>query len=192
MEVQWLAIPDVGVIRPRRLADARGYFSEAFVDRLFRSAVADVTFVQDNHALSRDKGVIRGLHFQRPPHAQGKLVRCTRGRILDVAVDIRSGSPTYGKHVSAEISAENGLQIWIPAGFAHGYCTLETDTEISYKVTDYYAPDCDAGLAFDDPALGIGWPTGDHQPILSARDRTHPCLAELGDVFSYSGPSARP
>ncbi|MBN8943298.1 MAG: dTDP-4-dehydrorhamnose 3,5-epimerase [Rhizobiales bacterium] len=190
MDIQTLAIPEVVLVRPRRHADPRGFFSEVFVDRLFRAEVADVVFVQDNHSLSRDKGVIRGLHFQLSPHVQGKLVRCTRGRILDVAVDIRTGSPTFGRHVAVELSAENGSQLWVPGGFAHGFCTLETDTEVLYKVTEYYAPECDRGLAYDDPTLGIAWPDLDHPPILSARDRHHPRLADLGDVFGYDGPPA--
>jgi dTDP-4-dehydrorhamnose 3,5-epimerase len=187
LDVQRLDIPDVCVIAPRRIADSRGYFSEVFVDRLFRSAVADVGFVQDNHSLSRDRGVIRGLHFQVPPHVQGKLVRCTRGRILDVAVDLRKGSPHYGRHVAVELSAENGLQLWIPGGFAHGFCTLEAETEIAYKVTDYYAPECDRGLAFNDPALGIDWLDLGQPPQLSPRDQSHPRLAELGNPFAEFG-----
>jgi dTDP-4-dehydrorhamnose 3,5-epimerase len=142
-------------------------------------------FIQDNHVRSTQKGVLRGLHFQTPPHAQGKLVRCTRGSILDVAVDIRVGSPSYGRHVAAALSADNWAQLWVPPGFAHGYLTLEDDCEVIYKVTDYYAPECDRGLAWDDPALQITWGISAADVVLSDKDRKQPKLAEMPPAFDY-------
>ncbi len=141
------------------------------------------TFVQDNHALSRDIGTLRGLHFQLPPKAQDKLVRVTRGAILDVVVDVRRSSPTFGRHLAIELSADNWRQLWVPKGFAHGYCTLKPDTEVIYKVTDAYAPEHDAGIAFDDPALGIVWPATRETAILSAKDLVLPLLAEAARLF---------
>jgi dTDP-4-dehydrorhamnose 3,5-epimerase len=149
------------------------------------AAGLDVSFVQDNHALSIEKGVLRGLHFQTPPHAQGKLVRIARGSVFDVAVDIRRGSPTYGRHVSAVLSAENWTQIWIPPGFAHGYLTLEPNTEMIYKVTDTYAPECDSGIAWNDPDLAIDWPWASGCPVLSAKDTKQPAFASLPAVFPF-------
>ena len=163
--------------------DERGFFSETFNGRALAEAGIDAAFVQDNQSLSRAKGVIRGLHFQIPPEAQGKLVRVTRGSIFDVAVDIRKGSPTFGRHVSAILSAENWSQLWVPTGFAHGFCTLEPDTEMLYKVTNYYAPECDRGLAWDDPDLGIAWPIAPGTAILSDKDRRHPRLKDLRYPF---------
>jgi dTDP-4-dehydrorhamnose 3,5-epimerase len=183
MKVEPLAIPEVLLIEPRRFEDARGFFSEVYNRAAFRTAGIEAEFVQDNHSLSRDVGVVRGLHFQTPPHAQGKLVRVLRGAILDVAVDLRRGSPTYGRHVATELSGRNWRQLWVPPGFAHGFCTLEPDTEVAYKVTDIYAPACDKGLAWDDPALGIAWPVDPHSAILSDKDRRHPRLAELPAYF---------
>jgi dTDP-4-dehydrorhamnose 3,5-epimerase len=155
------------------------------VDR-WREAGIDVDFVQDNHSLSSEAGVVRGMHFQRPPHAQAKLIRCTHGSVLDVAVDIRAGSPWFGKHVAVVLSAENGCQLYVPAGFAHGFCTLEPNSELQYKVSDYYAPDCDAGIMFDDSALGIDWPVAGGKAILSDKDRRLPKLADLPDQFVYT------
>ena len=163
--------------------DDRGFFSETFSGKALAEASIDAVFVQDNHSLSRAKGVLRGLHFQAPPKAQGKLVRVTRGAIFDVAVDIRKDSPTYGRHVSAVLSAENWSQLWVPVGFAHGFCTLEPDTEVLYKVTDTYAPECDRGLAWDDPDLGIAWPVVPGAVILSDKDRCHPQLKDLQSPF---------
>lgn len=186
LTVERCAIPEVMVIEPKRFGDSRGFFSETWSRRAFAEATGlDAAFVQDNHSLSAERGVIRGLHFQTPPHAQGKLLRVTRGSIIDVAVDIRRGSPTFGRHVAVEISAENWRQLWVPPGFAHGFCTLEPDTEVQYKVTAYYAPDHDRGLAFDDPALGIAWPVEPAAAVLSDRDRRHPLLADLPDHFRY-------
>ncbi|HWA51236.1 MAG TPA: dTDP-4-dehydrorhamnose 3,5-epimerase, partial [Dongiaceae bacterium] len=171
MDVQALAIPDVKLVAPAIVEDERGFFSETYSRRALQAAGIDAAFVQDNHSLSRRPGVLRGLHFQSEPHAQGKLVRVVRGAVFDVAVDIRRGSPTFGQHVSAVLSAENWRQLWVPVGFAHGFCTLQPDTEVIYKVTDYYAPDCDRGLAYDDPDLGITWPIEGRNLTLSDKDR---------------------
>ena len=185
MHVEKLSIPDVLLITPRRHGDQRGFFSETFRADLLRDLGIDATFVQDNHSRSSQRGVLRGLHFQMPPQAQGKLVRCIRGSIFDVAVDIRKGSPTYGRHVSSVISAHNWTQVWVPVGFAHGFCTLEPDCEVIYKVTDYYAPELEVGIAFDDPALAIPWPVPAAEAILSERDRKHEGLSAVGDHFAY-------
>ncbi len=173
------------LISPKKIGDKRGFFSETYNKQVLFAAGIDKEFVQDNHSLSVEKGVVRGLHFQIPPFAQDKLVRVTRGSILDVAVDIRQGSPTFGQHVATELSAENWNQFWIPAGFAHAFCTLEPDTEVLYKVTNYYSADCDAGLAWDDPALDINWPVSAAKAVLSKKDCEHPRLAELPKYFSY-------
>lgn len=174
------------VVCPTKLCDDRGFFSETYSARTHAQAGIPDNFVQDNHSLSIDKGTLRGLHFQTRPHAQDKLVRVSRGAILDVAVDIRCGSPTYGRHVAVMLSAENWEQLWVPKGFAHGFYTLEPDTEVIYKVSDYYAPECDRGLAWDDPALDIDWHNASVPPILSGRDRKHPRLAELPAYFTYA------
>ena len=181
MKVERLAIPEVLLIEPARFQDARGFFSEVWSRRALAQHGLDVDFVQDNHSLSRETGVLRGLHFQTPPAAQGKLVRVVRGAILDVAVDIRQGSPSYGRHVAAVLSAENWKQLWVPRGFAHGFCTLEPDTEVIYKVDAPYDRGCDAGIRWDDPALGIDWPVRD--PVLSDKDRVAPLLAEITPPF---------
>lgn len=181
MKVERLAIPDVLLIEPARFGDARGFFSEVWSHRSLAQHGLDVAFVQDNHSLSREVGVVRGLHFQRPPAAQGKLVRVVRGAILDVAVDIRQGSATYGQHVSAVLSAENWRQLWVPRGFAHGFATLEPDTEVIYKVDAYYDREADAGILWNDPALGIDWPATD--AVLSDKDRAAPRLAEIAPPF---------
>ena len=181
LKVERLDIPDVLLVEPARFGDARGFFSEVWSQRALAAQGLDVAFVQDNHSLSREVGVLRGLHFQRPPAAQGKLVRVVRGAILDVAVDIREGSATYGRHVAVELSAANWRQLWVPRGFAHGFCTLEPDTEVLYKVDAYYDRAADAGIAWDDPALGIAWPVG--APVLSDKDRAAPRLAEIPPPF---------
>lgn len=183
MDVRACAIPDVLEIRPRRFDDARGFFSEVYNARQLAEHGVSLTFVQDNHSLSREPGTIRGLHFQTPPYAQDKLVRVPRGRILDVAVDIRRGSPTFGKHVAVELSAESWNQLLVPTGFAHGFCTLEPDTEVLYKVTAYYAPDHDKGLLWDDPALAIAWPFGRETARVSDKDARQPTLAALPAYF---------
>ncbi len=179
------SIPDVVLIEPKRFGDDRGYFVETYHQSRFDAAGVKGPFVQDNHSLSRAAGVVRGLHFQTLPKPQGKLVRCTRGAILDVAVDMRAGSPTFGKHVAAELSAENGRQLWVPVGFAHGFSTLVPDTEVQYKVTGFYAPECDSGIAFDDPALGIDWRLPPSGAILSDKDRKLPRLADAPVFFRY-------
>jgi len=185
VNVRPLAIADVKLIAPRIFRDARGFFSETFNASAFAKAGIEAQFVQDNHSLSVEKGVVRGLHFQTPPHAQDKLVRVVRGAILDVAVDIRRGSPTYGRHVSAVISAENWEQIFIPKGFAHGFCTLEPNTEVIYKVTSLYAPESDKGLQWNDPALAIDWPVTADTAVLSAKDAVQPGLADLPAYFTF-------
>lgn len=183
--IEPLTIPDVLVIAPKIFRDERGFFSETYNRKTLAAAGFDQTFVQDNHSMSRDRGVVRGLHFQIAPEPQGKLVRVTRGAIFDVAVDIRHGSPTFGQHVSRVISADNWEQLWVPVGFAHGFCTIEPDTEVIYKVTGYYSPECDRGMAWNDPALGIDWPVAADEVVLSAKDKTHPTLAELPEYFRY-------
>jgi dTDP-4-dehydrorhamnose 3,5-epimerase len=183
MKVTPLAIPDVLLIEPTRHGDARGFFSEVWKESALSAAGLATRFVQDNHSHSAPPGVLRGLHFQRPPHAQGKLVRVVRGRILDIAVDIREGSPTYGQHVALELSAENWRQIWVPRGFAHGLITLEPDTEVLYKVDAEYNREADAGIAWDDPALAIAWPLPAGGPILSEKDARAPRLADIAPPF---------
>jgi dTDP-4-dehydrorhamnose 3,5-epimerase len=190
MVVEPLAIPEVKRLVPKVFRDARGAFCEAYSKRALDAAGLALTFVQDNHSISHARGVVRGLHFQSHPYAQGKLVRVLRGSIFDVAVDLRRGSPTYGQHVSAVLSAENWEQLWIPVGFAHGFCTLEPDTEVLYKVTAYYSPEHDLGLQWDDPDLGIDWPVSAAEATLSDKDRRHPRLAELGEVFTLAQPAS--
>ncbi|MBY0431611.1 MAG: dTDP-4-dehydrorhamnose 3,5-epimerase [Rhodospirillales bacterium] len=183
MDIRRLEIPDVVLITPKKFGDHRGFFSETYNKRALAAAGLDLDFVQDNHSLSAEKGTVRGLHFQVPPFAQDKLLRVTRGAILDIAVDIRRGSPTYGKHVSAVLSAENWCQLLVPTGFAHGFCTIEPDTEVLYKVTSTYSPAHDRGLLWNDPALGIDWPVQGEVAVLSDKDRHHPVLADLPAWF---------
>ncbi len=171
MQVTRLEIPDVKLVTPKIFRDERGFFSETFNKNALVAAGVVSEFVQDNQSLSRSPGVVRGLHFQLAPFEQGKLVRVVRGAIYDVAVDIRHGSPTYGKYVSAELSAENWSQLWVPPGFAHGFCTLKPDTEVIYKVTDFYSPEHERGIAWDDPDIGIRWPVAPENVILSEKDR---------------------
>jgi len=189
MNITPLSIPDVKLIKPTVHRDDRGFFCETFSARALHDGGIDGNFVQDNQSLSVEKGVVRGLHFQTPPHAQGKLVRVIRGSIVDVAVDIRLGSPTFGQHVTEFLSADNFHQLWVPPGFAHGFCTLEPNTEVAYKVTDYYAPECDRGIAWDDPALAIDWQVATADAVLSDKDKTHSVLADLDPVFTYSAPA---
>lgn len=186
MKATELALPGVWLIEPVRHGDARGFFSESWNRRRMAEAGLDVDWVQDNHSLSAQVGTVRGLHFQTPPHAQAKLVRCGRGRLLDVAVDIRLGSPTYGRWVAEELSFENGKQLLIPAGFLHGFVTREPETEIIYKCSDYYAPDCDRAVRFDDPAIGIDWRLGDTAPVLSDKDAKAPLLSDIVTPFEWS------
>ena len=174
------------VITPSRYGDHRGFFAETYNQRDYTKLGVDIAFVQDNHSLSAAVGTVRGLHFQAPPHAQAKLVRCGRGAIFDVAVDIRRGSPTYGKWAGFTLTAENGAQLYIPAGFAHGFVTLEANSEIVYKCSDYYAPEAEGALRWDDPAIGIEWPIiGD--AILSEKDANAPLLADLCSPFAFEG-----
>lgn len=185
MKLRRLAIPEVAEITPSRHGDERGYFSETFRDDWFLTNVADVKFVQENQSLSRSPGVVRGLHFQSAPSEQGKLVRCISGAILDVAVDIRRGSPTFSKYVSAKLTAEEGNQLWVPAGFLHGFCTLTADTLVSYKVTAYYDPKADRGVRWDDPDIAVDWGFVD-PTLLSGKDRQQPSLAGLPTYFEYA------
>jgi len=183
LDVRPTDIPDVRIVTPRRFVDHRGSFSETYNRQRFLDAGIDVEFVQDNHSLSREVGTVRGLHFQIGPFAQAKLVSVLRGRILDIVVDLRKSSPTYGRHVPLELAAETGQQLFVPVGFAHGFCTLEPDTEVAYKVSAYYSPEHDRGLAWDDPDLGIAWPVRPESAILSDKDRVHPRLADLTAYF---------
>ena len=183
MDVVSLDIPDVKIIRPKKFGDHRGFFSETYSKKTFEAAGLQYDFVQDNHSLSAEVGTVRGLHFQLPPFAQDKLVRVVRGAILDVAVDIRKDSPTFGRHVSAVISAADWNQILVPIGFAHGFCTLEPDTEVIYKVTNQYSAEHDRGLLWNDPELGIDWPVAADKARLSDKDHKHPTFAQLGDWF---------
>ena len=176
-------IPAVKILVPKKISDHRGFFSEVYSDKLLASVGIDVRFVQDNHSLSAEKGVVRGLHYQLPPMAQDKLIRVVRGAILDVAVDIRRSSPTFGRHVASVLSAENWRQMYVPAGFAHGFATLEPNTEVLYKVTNHYSPQHDRGIRWNDPKLGIAWNIAQDEAVLSERDRKHPTLAEATDLF---------
>jgi dTDP-4-dehydrorhamnose 3,5-epimerase len=187
MDVTETAIPAVKLIRPRRFADARGHFCETWNARRMAEAGLDVAFVQDNQSYSAEAGTVRGLHYQRPPHAQGKLVRVVRGRIHDVAVDVRRGSPSYGRWVAEELSAENGAQLWVPRGFLHGFVTLEPHTEVVYKVDDFYAADCDGAVRFDDPDLGIDWGVDTARAVLSAKDAAAPAFAAFDSPFRFDG-----
>lgn len=181
--IQRTAIPDVWTFTPRRFEDERGWFSETFNATTLAAALGGVAFVQDNHSLSRAKGTLRGLHFQAPPKAQDKFVRVVRGSVLDVAVDIRRGSSTHGKWVSAILSADNGAQLFVPKGFAHGFVTLEADTEVIYKVSDYYSREHEGGVRWDDEDLGIDWGISPEEVVIVARDREFPALRNLSPVF---------
>jgi dTDP-4-dehydrorhamnose 3,5-epimerase len=188
MDVVPLDIADVKVLTPKRFGDNRGFFSEVYSRaKMASEAGIDEEFVQDNQSLSAVGGVVRGLHYQVEPMAQGKLVRVVRGAVLDVAVDIRVGSPTFGRHVATVLSAENWRQVYVPVGFAHGFVTLEPGTEVLYKVTRPYSPEHERGIRWDDPALGIDWGVSADAAVLSARDREHPVLAEAKDLFRYGG-----
>ncbi|WP_286948698.1 MULTISPECIES: dTDP-4-dehydrorhamnose 3,5-epimerase [Brevundimonas] len=177
----------VQLLKTKRFGDNRGWFSETYSEQSLAKAGIHHNFVQDNHSYSALTGTIRGLHFQRPPYAQAKLVRCARGSIMDYAVDVRRDSPTYGKWVSALLSADNGSQLYVPVGFAHAFITLEPDTEVIYKVSAAYAPDCDGGLLWNDPEIGIDWPLPALGPILSDKDAALPPLAEFDSPFDYDG-----
>jgi len=184
VQVEAFAPPGLVAVTPRKFGDARGFLSETWSRRRFAACGIDVDFVQDNHSHSAPAGTIRGLHFQVPPHHQGKLVRVVRGAVLDVVVDLRRGSPAFGRPVAVELSAENWRQLYVPPGFAHGFCTLLPDTEVVYRMTSYYAPEADRGIAFDDPDLAIEWPVEPAAAVLSDKDRRHPRLRDLGPIFS--------
>ena len=183
LQVMATEIADVKLIVPRIHRDHRGFFSETYNKARLAELGANLEFVQDNHSLSVERGVVRGLHFQIPPFAQDKLVRTIRGSVFDVAVDIRRGSPTYGKHVARIISASDWNQFLVPAGFAHGFCTLEPNTEVIYKVTNYYSPEHDRGVLWNDPDLGIVWPIGESEVILSDKDRKQARFRDLPHYF---------
>ncbi len=186
MQIEDTKLPGVKIITPARFGDHRGFFSESYSKQNMAAAGIPLDFVQDNHSLSATVGTVRGLHFQAPPHAQDKLVRCGKGCLLDVAVDIRKGSPTYGQWVAVELSFENGKQLLVPAGFAHGFMTREPDTEIIYKCTDYYAPETEGALIWNDPEVGIDWGvSGEIEPVLSEKDAIAPRLADLDSPFIY-------
>lgn len=187
MNIIETAIPDVKIIEPRVFGDARGYFYESFSDREFREKVCNTAFVQDNQSMSC-YGVVRGLHYQRAPHCQSKLVRCVKGKVLDVAVDIRHGSPTFGQHVAVELSDENHRQLFIPRGFAHGFAVLSDIAIFQYKCDNYYAPECENGIAWDDPALAINWQLPATDIILSAKDEKLYTLAEVPADFNINTP----
>ena len=176
-------LSDVIVITPAKFFDDRGFFSESWNKARLADQGIEIEFVQDNHSMSFKKGTVRGLHFQSPPHAQAKLVRCGRGRLFDVAVDIRKSSPTYGHWMGEELSFENGMQLFIPAGFLHGFITLEDDTEIVYKCSEFYAPECDGAVRFDDPDIGIEWPIDVSDVSISPKDASAPLLREIGQPF---------
>jgi dTDP-4-dehydrorhamnose 3,5-epimerase len=186
MEVEATAIAAVKRVQPRLFADSRGSFSETYRRDSYAKAGIGVAFVQDNLSLSPVPGTVRGLHFQLPPHAQAKLVSVVSGRVLDVAVDLRRGSPTFAQHVAVELSAAGTEQLFIPAGFAHGFCSLEADTRVAYKVSAFYAPDHEAGLRWDDPALGIAWPLAAGDALLSDKDLALPFLADFESPFAYA------
>ncbi|MCX7288914.1 MAG: dTDP-4-dehydrorhamnose 3,5-epimerase [Rhodobacterales bacterium] len=185
MLIEPTSLPDVLILTPRRFGDARGWFSETWNAERMAAAGLDLQWVQDNHSLSAEKGTVRGLHYQSPPRAQDKLVRCSRGAILDVAVDIRSGSPDYAKWVGVELSAENGRQLFVPKGFLHGFVTLTEGAEVQYKCTDTYSPENDGAVCWNDPAIGVDWGTG--APVLSEKDSRAPLLAEIGQPFRWEG-----
>jgi dTDP-4-dehydrorhamnose 3,5-epimerase len=181
--IERFAVAGPLLLQLRRFEDSRGFFSETYNARAFAEAGIHSVFVQDNHSLSREKGTVRGLHFQRPPHAQDKLIRVPRGRILDVAVDLRRGSPTYGQHVAVELGDSDGRQFFVPKGFAHGFCTLVPDTEVLYKVDDFWAPETEGGLIWNDPSLNIAWPAFAGSQV-AAKDAALPPLQALETPFS--------
>ncbi|WP_183487117.1 dTDP-4-dehydrorhamnose 3,5-epimerase [Martelella radicis] len=185
MYTERLPLPGLMLLAPRRFGDERGFFSESWNRKTLSDIGIEIDFVQDNHSLSSAVGTVRGLHFQAPPHAQAKLVRCGHGRLFDVVVDARKGSPTFGRWYGVELSFENGRQLLVPEGFLHGFMTLEPDTEIIYKCSDYYAPECDGAVRFDDPDIGIDWPLKDIEFTVSAKDREAPSFAAFDNPFSF-------
>ena len=187
MDITSLEIPEVKLIRPNRYEDPRGFFMETYNRRDFERAGIHGEFVQDNHSFSTRAGTVRGLHFQRPPDAQAKLVRVLAGSIFDVAIDLRRGSPTYGRWCGATLTARGGEQTFVPRGFAHGFCTLEPNTEVAYKVDGYYATESNGGMLWNDPDLAIGWPVDTSAAFLSAADAKLPRLADFDTPFCYEG-----
>ena len=185
MEVIKTAIDGLVIIEPKVFKDARGYFFESFSQREFEQKVRKINFVQDNESMS-SYGVMRGLHFQRPPYSQSKLVRCVKGRVLDVAVDIRKGSPTYGKHVAVELSEDNHRQFFVPRGFAHGFVVLSETAVFQYKCDNFYAPEADGGINIKDESLGIDWQIAMEDALLSEKDLKHLCLKEFDSPFDYN------
>jgi dTDP-4-dehydrorhamnose 3,5-epimerase len=184
MQIEPTDIPDVLIVTPRRFGDDRGWFAETWNASRMAGAGLDLPWVQDNHSMSATPGTLRGLHYQSPPHAQDKLVRCTRGAIFDVAVDIRVGSPTFGRWVGMDLTPANGRQLLVPKGFLHGFVTREADTEVQYKCTDLYAPDCDGAVRWDDPDIGIDWGLSG-PPVLSAKDQAAPLLRDIRSPFVW-------
>lgn len=185
-----LSIPGLVLFKPKRLDDERGYFEESFRQSIMNEAIdKDIGFVQDNQSFSKKAGTLRGLHFQTPPHAQGKLVRCSQGAITDIALDVRRGSPSFGQYEAAQLSAENGHQLWMPAGFLHGFITRKDNTVVQYKCTDYYTAQCDKVIRWDDPGLAIDWGLGDRSPILSEKDKSAPTFASFISPFTYQAGS---
>ncbi len=185
--IEQTPLPGVVVIIPARFSDHRGFFSESYSAKAFADHGITSQFVQENHSLSVSQGTIRGLHFQAPPHAQDKLVRCGNGVLFDVAVDIRKGSPTYGQWFGVELSFENGKQLLVPAGYAHGFVTRAPETEVIYKCSDYYAPETEGAVAWNDPQVGIDWGLGDIAPVLSEKDAIAPALVDLNSPFIFEG-----
>ena len=183
MQIEPTSLAEVVILTPRRFGDARGWFAETWNAARMADAGLDLPWVQDNHSFSAEKGTVRGLHFQSPPRAQDKLVRCTRGAILDVAVDFRAGSPSFAKWVAVELSAENGRQLLVPKGFLHGFVTLTDDTEVQYKCTDLYSPENDGAVRWNDPVIGIDW--GTTAPVLSVKDAKAPLLADVTSPFRW-------
>ncbi|MEO1291988.1 MAG: dTDP-4-dehydrorhamnose 3,5-epimerase [Pseudomonadota bacterium] len=190
MDIEQCPVPGLMLLTPRRFGDARGFFSEIWNRRTLAEHGIELDFVQDNHSLSETAGTVRGLHFQAPPDGQAKLVRCGRGRLYDVAVDIRQGSPTYGHWYGVELSFENGKQLLVPEGFAHGFVTLEPGTEIIYKCSGFYAPRAEGAVRWDDPAIGIDWPLRGAEPVLSEKDASAPMLADLDSPFTWNEATA--
>jgi dTDP-4-dehydrorhamnose 3,5-epimerase len=186
MKIEPTDLPDVMVLTPARFGDDRGWFSETFNAARMAALGLDMVWVQDNHSMSAKAGTLRGLHYQSPPHAQDKLVRCSKGAVLDVAVDIRRGSPGYGKWVGVELTPENGRQLLVPKGFLHGFVTKAPDTEVQYKCSDVYAPDCDGAIRWNDPDLGIDW--GVSAPVLSAKDAAAPAFRDFTSPFTWNAP----
>lgn len=180
------------LLRPRRFGDDRGWFMETYSEAAAAVAGINDRFVQDNHSFSAFEGTIRGIHFQKGPHAQAKLVRCLRGAILDYAVDLRRGSPTYGQHVAAKLTAQGGEQLYVPIGYGHAFVTLGSDVEVAYKVSDVYAPDCDGGILWACPTIGIDWPLPAAGPTLSEKDKMLPTLADFDSPFDYDGRPLEP